>query len=66
MSPRAAAAVAALADANIALRRARVTFLEMGDRETAKLLRETIEDNETVMEALVRQQRRAHPVQVVS
>ena len=66
MSPRAKAAVAALADANIALRRARVTFLEMGDRETAKLLRETIEDNETVMEALVRQQRRAHPVHVVS
>jgi hypothetical protein len=66
VNPRATAILLALSEANRSLARARVEFLLLDDEETAEMLRETIDDNSTVMEALVRQQRKAHPVQVAS
>lgn len=61
MKQEAVVALLALADANKAMKKALIAFAQMGDRETAKLLRETIEDNTAVMKALVLQEQREHP-----
>lgn len=66
MKSEAVVALLALSDANKAMKKALIAFAQMGDRETAKLLRESIEDNTAVMRALVLQEQRTHPEDLAS